>query len=96
MIYRGRNNQNRKEKRVRLIFTQNQSNPPIHQWVREAQKYLTRNEKAKELGSKIQIAYKQPKSIKRIVTGASREGGGTQKRRKGLGVQSVGSATPAK
>ena len=37
------------------------SNPPIHKWIRQSKKYLERNEKAKELGKNIQIAYKQPK-----------------------------------
>ena len=65
--------QNRKQKnsdnKVRLIFTHNEGNPPIHQWLRECKKLLVRNEKAKELGKRIQIGFKQPKNLKRIISG---------------------------
>jgi hypothetical protein len=57
------------EDKVRLIFTHNLKNPPIHKWIREGRKYLDRNEKAKELGGKIQIAYKQPQNLKKMVGG---------------------------
>ena len=59
---------------MRLIFTYNQNNPPIHKWIRQSKKFLERNEKAKELGKNIQIAYKQPKNIKRMVGGPSKGG----------------------
>ena len=59
------------DNKVRLIFTYNQNNPPIHKWIRQSRKFLERNEKAKELGKNIQIAYKQPKNIKRMVGGPS-------------------------
>ena len=36
---------------------------------------MDRNEKAKELGKNIQIAYKQPKNIKQLVGGPSNRGG---------------------
>ena len=66
-------NQNRKkgkgeDKKVRLIFTHNKGNPPLHMWLREAKKCLVKNEKAKEMGGNIQICYSQPKNLKRIVT----------------------------
>ena len=57
------------DKKVRLIFTYNQSNPPIQKWIRQSRKYLDKNEKAKDLGRNIQIAYKQPKNIKKMVGG---------------------------
>ena len=60
------------DNKVRLIFTYNQNNPPIHKWIRQSRKYLDRNEKAKELGKNIQIAYRQPKNIKKISRGAFR------------------------
>ena len=60
------------DKKVRLIFTYNQSNPPIHKWIRQSKKHLDRNEKAKELGQNIQIAYRQAKNIKRLVGGPLR------------------------
>ena len=40
----------------------------------QSRKYLDRNEKAKELGKNIQIAYKQPKNIKKLVGGPSTGG----------------------
>ena len=66
---------NQQDRKVRLIFTFNQSNPPLHKWIRQSRKYLERNEKAKELGENIQIAYKQPKNIKKLVGGPSKGGG---------------------
>ena len=50
---------NGKDDKVRLIFTHSQANPPINQWVRESRYLLRRNEKAKNLGNRIQVAYKQ-------------------------------------
>ena len=63
------------DKKVRLISTFNQNNPPIQKWIRQSRKYLDKNEKAKELGRNIQIAYKQPKNIKKLVGGPSGSGG---------------------
>jgi hypothetical protein len=60
--------QNQKDDKVRLIFTHNNGNPPLHQWLREAKKCLVRNEKARALGDKIQISFSQPKNLKRIST----------------------------
>ena len=60
--------------KVRLIFTHNENNPPIHQWIRQSKKFLDRNEKAKVMGQNIQIAYRQPKNLKQLV-GGSRNGG---------------------
>ena len=64
--------QNRRQKvkddKVRLIFTHNRGNPPLHMWLREAKKCLVKNDKAKKLGDKIQIAYSQPKNLKRTAT----------------------------
>ena len=62
---------NKPDDKVRLIFTHNERNPPLHQWIRQSRKFLDRNEKAKEMGQKIQIGYKQPKNIKRMVGGPS-------------------------
>ena len=64
-----------KDNKVRLIFTYNQNNPPIQKWIRQSRKFLDRNEKAKELGKNIQIAYKQPRNIKKLVGGPSKSGG---------------------
>ena len=65
--------------KVRLIFTHNENNPPIHQWIRQSRKLLDRNEKAKEMGRNIQIGYRQPKNLKQLAGGSKngrREGGG--------------------
>ena len=62
--------------KVRLIFTHNEKNPPIHQWIRQGRKFLDRNEKAKEMGKNIQIAYRQPKNLKKLVGGPKSKGGG--------------------
>ena len=66
-------NQNRHEKndgdnKVRLIFTYNRGNPPLHAWLRGAKKCLVKDEKAKELGKQFQICYKQPRNLKSRVT----------------------------
>ena len=55
--------------RVRGVFTHNQGNPPIQKWITQSQKLLIKNEKAKKIGEKIQIGWKQPKNLKRIVCG---------------------------
>ena len=57
-----------KDDKVRLIFTYNKSNPPLHQWVRQSKKLLT-TPHAKELSSKFQITTRQPKSLARLVSG---------------------------
>ena len=54
--------------KIRLVFTYNEGNPPLYQWMREAKRCLVRNDKAKELGDLIQISHKQPRNMKRTVT----------------------------
>ena len=44
---------------MRLIFTHSQANPPIHQWIRQSKNLLQRNEKAKTIGNRIQVASRQ-------------------------------------
>ena len=56
------------DKKVRLIFTHNRGNSPLHMWLRDAKKFLIKNEKAKKMGEKIQVCYSQPKNLKRLVT----------------------------
>ena len=68
LIYQNRNKNKQQDDKVRLIFTHNRGNPPLHVWLREGKRCLVKNEKAKLLGEKLQISYRQPKSIKRIVT----------------------------
>ena len=60
---------NCKDDRVRLIFTHSKTNPPIHQWVRESKHLLKRNDKARDIGTRIQIASKQPKNLQQLVGG---------------------------
>jgi hypothetical protein len=49
-----------KDDKIRIIFTHNQANPPVHRWLREAKRLLVRNDKAKAIGDRLQIGYKQP------------------------------------
>ena len=37
-------------------------------WLRDAKKFLIKNEKAKKMGENIQVCYSQPKNLKRLVT----------------------------
>ena len=68
LIFKNRRKNGKPDDKVRLIFTHNQGNPPLHQWMREAKKCLHKNAKAKALGDKIQIGFRQPKNLKKIVT----------------------------
>jgi hypothetical protein len=60
---------NSKDDRVRLIFTHSAANPPIYQWVRENKHLLKRNDKAKDIGRRIQVASRQPKNLQNLVGG---------------------------
>ena len=55
--------------KIRLLFTHNEGNLPIHQWLRECKKLLVKNEKAKNFGEKLSIGLKQPTNLKRKVAG---------------------------
>jgi hypothetical protein len=57
-----------KDKKIRLIFTHNNQNPPLHKWIRQGKKYLT-SPQAKEVGTRLQIVTKQPKNMKQLVSG---------------------------
>ena len=54
---------NRKKKiaddKVRGIFTHNEANPPLQKWIRLSKKSLIKNDKAKALGKRIQIGWRQ-------------------------------------
>ena len=56
-----------KDDKIRLVFTHTAANPPIHKWLREGKKHLSKNERTRAIGKKIQIASKQPKNLLRIV-----------------------------
>ena len=60
------------------MFTHNQANPPLHKWMRECKHLLARNEKAREIGDRIQISTRQPKNLQRIVGGFKGQTGGGQ------------------
>ena len=64
-------NRSRKQSdnKVRLIFTHNKVNPPVHVWMRQCKKLLARNDEAKAIGSRIQISSRQPKNLLRIAAG---------------------------
>ena len=51
-------------------------NPPHHLCFRQAMQCLITNEKAKQIGQKMQIAYRQPQNLKKLVTGLPRKGEG--------------------
>ena len=63
-----------RDEKVRMIFTHNKANPPVNQWIREGKKCLLKNEEAKKIGDNIQVGWKQPKNLKRIVAGLSKGG----------------------
>ena len=78
LIHQQRRKKYQQDGKVRLMITQNQTNPPIHQWVRNCRKVLLKNEKAKALGSRIQICTKQPRNLQRIAGGYKGESGGSE------------------
>ena len=67
LIFQQRKPKDRKGDKIRLIFTNNKSNPPLHQWLRECRPALARNEKAKAMGERLQITTKQPKNLQQLV-----------------------------
>ena len=69
LIYQRRKEKSTEDDRIRLIFTHNQDNPPIYKWLREGKRLLARNEKAKSMGDKFQVGWKQPKNLQRIAGG---------------------------
>ena len=76
LIFEERKNKKKKNGKVNFIFTYNQTNPPIHIWLRECQKQLERNDTAKAIGKRIQISYKQPRNLQKIAGGCKNVGGG--------------------
>ena len=69
LIFQNRKKQNQEVKKVRLMFTHNEGNPPIHKWVRMCKPLLERSTVAKDIGSKIQICTKQPRNLQTILGG---------------------------
>ena len=72
LIQRERKEKVKNDKKVRLIFTHNESNPPLHIWLRESKKLLTTPE-AKEIAQNMQIVSKQPKNLKHKITGLKKK-----------------------
>ena len=68
LIFGQRKNKSLNDKKVRLVFTYNSKNPPLHKWLREGKRFLTSPE-GKEIGRNLQIVNKQPKNLKQLVTG---------------------------
>ena len=75
LIHKGRS-KNKNDKKIRLMLTYNDKNPPVHQWVREAKKLLSRNNTAAMLGQTIQISTRQPKNLQKIVRQSNFHRGG--------------------
>ena len=69
LTFQDRKNNKKETKKVRLMFTHNQSNPPIHKWLRLCKPILDKNEVAKDIGSRIQICTKQPRNLQAILGG---------------------------
>ena len=67
LIFQERKKKNN-NKKVRLIFTHNEGNPPLHKWIRECKQFLE-TPKAKKIGKEMQVVFKQPKNIKQLVAG---------------------------
>ena len=67
LIHQNRHEKSNDEK-LRLIFTHNQGNPPLHKWFREAKECLVKDDRAKKLGDNMQICFRQPRNMKSIVT----------------------------
>lgn len=62
--------------KVRLLFTHNQANPPINLWLRDCKRQLERNDQAKGIGKRMQVAFKQPRNLQKIVGGCKSGPGG--------------------
>ena len=79
LIFQKRKNKQKEDDKVRLILTHTQANPPIHQWMRECKSVLIRNDRAKDIGKRMQIGYKQPKNLQQLVGGDRGGSGGRDK-----------------
>ena len=77
LIYQARKDKNVKDDKVRLIYTHSQANPPIHQWIRQSKHLLQRNDKAKTIGNRIQVASRQPKNLQQLLGGFRKGSGGS-------------------
>ena len=73
MIFGRKNKKN--DDKIRLIFTHNKINPPVHMWMRQCKDLLTKNDEAKALGNRIQISTRQPKNLLRMAGGYRGEQG---------------------
>ena len=68
LIFQKRKEKDNDDKKVRLIFTHIRGNPPLHKWIRESKKFLL-TARGRKFGKHFQIAYKQPKNLKKMVSG---------------------------
>ena len=55
IIFQERKKKNKGDKKVRLIFTHNRGNPPLHKWMRDSKTFLV-STRGKEFGRNMQIA----------------------------------------
>ena len=71
--------QAKEDKKIRLIFTHNRGNPPLHKWLKDSKKFLV-SQRGREFAKNIQITYKQPKNLRKLVAGCRQvhEGEGSQ------------------
>ena len=63
------------DKKIRLIFTHNRGNPPLHRWIRDSKKFFV-SPRGKEFAKNFQIAFKQPKNLRKMVAGCKPKQGG--------------------
>ena len=76
LIFQQREPKKKSDDKIRLIFTHNAKNPPVHMWLRQAKRLLNRNDKAKKMCDSIQVTSRQPRNLQRIVAGNSKVLGG--------------------
>ena len=71
IIFQPRKSKSEGDDKIRMIFTHNVQNPPIHKWLRMSKKFLN-TPKGKEMASRIQIVTRQPQNLKNIITGVKK------------------------
>ena len=74
------------DNKVRLVFTHNQSNPPVQKWIRKSKKVLLKNDEAKTIGDNIQVGWRQPRNLKNTVCGLKK---GDPKKQNQTSIQGV-------
>jgi hypothetical protein len=74
LVFQKRKSKESSDKKIRLIFTHNEGNPPLHQWVREAKRNLI-TPKARQMADKFQVVFRQPRNMQQHVAGSKKKSG---------------------